>query len=611
MDPQIGLYWGLVGASIMALFGLLAARAAARRAQDTMGKTLRAASAIVSEGLAASDPFVALGAMTESLGRLLDADVCVIALPGGDGHLRLGGVYGYPDPALVIKDTEGMAGRAFTSGIAVVAPDVSKDPDFLEQVPGIHSAVAVPMRYEGRVRGVFNLESRTRTYTERDLAVLDPLADQIAAVLANLELRKEAETKAADEQRARMELEAVSSVVMAGVAAVNDLDAALDSMIKEIAATTGWESMVVILVGDDGLFHPRAAYGYPRTVMELTIHPGQGIAGTVAVTGVGRRVSDVERDPLYRRVARETRSEMCVPLTAADGIVGVLNAESPRLDAFSEDDFRVLGMLAEQMAIVIERARLTDLERVTLERLRDLDQLRDDFVATVSHELRTPLTSIKGFAKTMLEREEDIEVHDRRALLERMVHQCNRLGAIVETLLLVSRVEAGEIGAKPTYVVVKDLLREAADAANAGDRLTTDVEPGCGLVVDHFRAFHIIRNLIENACKYSSPGAQVLVRAATDDGDLLVEVLDQGRGIPSGSEEVVFDRFRRLSDPGLSGVPGTGLGLYISRRFAQDLGGDLAVKRGDRPPWLGARFVLRLPGAGEPAVPRTTSADAV
>jgi K+-sensing histidine kinase KdpD len=611
MDPEIGLYWVLVGASIMAVFGLLAAHAAARRAQDTMGKTIRAASAIVSEGLAAQDPYAALDGMTKSLALLLNADVCVIALPTGDGRLRMGGVYGHPDPKVIIRDDEGITGRAFTTGVAVVASDVRKDPDFIQQVPGIHSAVAVPMRYEGRVRGVFKVESRSRTYAERDLAVLDPLADQIAAVLANLELRRAAEVKAADERRARKELEAVSSVVMAGVAAANDLDAAMDSMIKEIAATTGWESMVVILRGDDGLFHPRAAYGYPDSVLELTIHPGQGITGAVAVTGNGKRVSDVTKDPAYRMFASETRSEMCVPLMSQDGIVGVLNAESPRLDAFSEDDFRVLGMLAEQMAIVIERARLADLERVTLDRLRDLDQLRDDFVATVSHELRTPLTSIKGFAQTILEREKDIGLKDRRALLERMVHQCNRLAAIVETLLLVSRVEAGEIGSKPTFVVVKDLLREAADAANAAERVMADIEPGAGLIVDHFRAFHIVRNLIENACKYSSPGAQVLVRAAADDGELVMEVLDQGGGIPAGSEEVVFDRFRRLSDPGISRVPGTGLGLYISRRFARDLGGELTVERGDSPPWTGARFVLRLPGAEQTSVPAPTSADAV
>lgn len=579
---------------------MAAALWAARRAERRLSETMKAASAILSSALGATDSHRAMDGMAKRLAELFDADVCVVALPTGDGRLFCGPTYGYPDPeTLFIPEDTGVCGAVYQSGEPLVASDIRDEPRFFEQVPGMRSTIAVPLRHGDRVLGAWELESRKRNrYSERDLAVLMPLADQIASVMTNIQLRNEAEQRAVNEHKARQELQAIAGVVMAGVASSNDLDAALHSMIEEISDKMGWESMAVVLYGDDGMLHTRAYYGYPLHSTIVAFRPGEGIVGTVAATGEGRLSQDVRTDPDYVGLVNDTRSEMCMPMFAGQKVIGVLNAESVRLGAFSDDDFRLLGTLARQMAIVIERTRIADLERLALERLREADELKDDFVATVSHELRTPLTSIKGYAQTMLVRADDLGPADRRNFLEVIHRQCNRLAAIVDTLLLASRLESGELGGKLTYISLSELLRDAAEASNGSERITLEVAPGAGLVADSFRVHHIVRNLLENACKYSPPGSPVLVRVTADDEkEVSIEVLDRGPGIPEGEREKIFQRFHRVVDPDRSAVPGTGLGLYITRRFTLDIGGEIEVLSANEPGWGGAHFKVRIPSA--------------
>jgi signal transduction histidine kinase len=176
-----------------------------------------------------------------------------------------------------------------------------------------------------------------------------------------------------------------------------------------------------------------------------------------------------------------------------------------------------------------------------------------------------------------------------------MTRQCDRLTTIVNTLLLVSQLEAGEVVSKNTYIPLKDLMRDVIENSKDGERLQVEISGRPGLICDLFRAHHIVQNLIENACKYSPADSPVLVRASVEDGGLRVEVLDTGPGIPEGSESVIFDRFRRLTDAATSRVAGTGLGLYIARRFARDVGGDVWVSRASEDGWTGARFTVWLP----------------
>ncbi|MGH2755305.1 MAG: sensor histidine kinase [Actinomycetota bacterium] len=241
-----------------------------------------------------------------------------------------------------------------------------------------------------------------------------------------------------------------------------------------------------------------------------------------------------------------------------------------------------------------ERERLVTVERDLATKLEDADRLEEDFIATISHELRTPLTSIKGYANTLLNRERELTQEERTAFLEILLRQCDRLAKIVDTFLLVSRLEAGELEGKRSYIGLADLLRDAAEAASDEDRFEFDVDRSLGLVSDHFRVFHIVRNLMENACKYSPRGSAVRVVARPREIGFEVEIVDQGPGVRAGDVAKIFDRFSR--GPGGDGpIPsGTGLGLYIARRFADDVGAEIVVGRGTEPPWTGASFKLRV-----------------
>jgi signal transduction histidine kinase/signal recognition particle subunit SEC65 len=602
MSDQSVIVQLAVAAALLLAGAVAASTWAVRRAEQRLSRMMQSASMIVSSALEAPDSYRAMDGMAERLAELFDAEACVVALPTGDGRLFCGPTFGYPDPEnLFIPDDAGVCGAVYTSGQPLVVTDVRDEPRFIERAQGIRSTIAVPLRHQGEILGAWELESRKRgRYSDRDLTILTPLADQIAAVMANVGLRFEAEQRAIQERKIRNELQAIASVVMAGVASSRDLDAALHSMLEEISAKMGWESMAVILFADDGLLYTRAYYGYPLHSTVNAFRPGEGIVGTVASTGVGRLAPDVTKDPDYIGIVNDTRAEMCMPMFAGEKVIGVLNAESVRPGAFDDDDFRMLGTLARQMAIVIERTRIADIERLALERLREADELKDDFVATVSHELRTPLTSIKGYAQTMLVRAADLGEADRATFLEVILRQCNRLAAIVDTLLLASRLESGELGGTRSYVSLGDVLRDAAEASNGGERITIEVASGVGMITDTFRLHHIVRNLMENACKYSPADSTVLVRAApTAGGEVLIEILDDGPGIPDGERERIFERFHRVIDPDRSAVPGTGLGLYITRRFASDLGGTIEVDRANEAGMDGAHFKVRVPSAFE------------
>ena len=231
--------------------------------------------------------------------------------------------------------------------------------------------------------------------------------------------------------------------------------------------------------------------------------------------------------------------------------------------------------------------------------LKELNRLKDDFVAMVSHELRTPLTSIKGSVKTLVELGRDLPEEDRAFLLEAVDRKSDQLHSLIERLLVVSRLESGAEADKPSRSHVEigslcaDVLLDLKPTI--GDRnFNVDFDPPLvEAETDREKVHQIVSNLVENALKYSYPRSDVTIRCRTEAGAVVLSVEDHGPGIPAAARERLFDRFYQVDQSRTREVGGIGLGLYISRSLARVIGGELWL---DETYSAGCRFCLRIPG---------------
>lgn len=211
-----------------------------------------------------------------------------------------------------------------------------------------------------------------------------------------------------------------------------------------------------------------------------------------------------------------------------------------------------------------------------------LGQIRRDLVANVSHEIKTPLTAIRGFAETLRDgalAEPDVAIR----FTGRIIQQCDRLQALLVDLLTLSRLERSETPAEPQPVDLAQVLREAIETLqSAADERRVEL----GARLDDRPVVHgdlealseLFLNLIDNAIKYNENGGRVDARLSTEDGAILFEVNDTGRGIPEAALGRIFERFYRVDRGRSRQEGGTGLGLAIAKHAAELHGGRIEVE---------------------------------
>lgn len=392
----------------------------------------------------------------------------------------------------------------------------------------------------------------------------------------------------------RRELGAFHQVLLIGVQTGQEMRDALQRMTEQIGRDFGYGSLYVLLLGDDGRLRPVTAYGLHPRVMQQSVAVGEGICGSVAETGKSELIEDVSADPRYYEVDPSTRSEIAVPILVHERVSGVLSAESPEPARFGLDDLPRLERLAAQMAVVIENARLLAQERAAVERLKELDNMKSDFIAITSHELRTPLTAMQGFIKTLRRPDLAIEPSELQEFLAILDRQSDRLARLVEDLLVVSRIDAGALRLQMDTVRIGELLQDMTEEVGPrADRIELAVDPSLPpMVTDGQRIFQIARNLVENGLKFAPEGTPVRVTALRDGSHLRIEVSDAGPGIPPQELARIFDRFHQVGGSMRRRGEGFGLGLYITKKLVEVLGGAIDVQSTtDR----GTTFTVRLP----------------
>ncbi|WP_432969537.1 sensor histidine kinase [Dactylosporangium sp. CA-233914] len=209
------------------------------------------------------------------------------------------------------------------------------------------------------------------------------------------------------------------------------------------------------------------------------------------------------------------------------------------------------------------------------------ERLKSDFIATVSHELRTPLTPILGYLHLLRTRGDRLAEQKRQNALALIADRAAHMSRLVEDLLLASRMGDADDDLTPHVSAgTHDLAAVVRQVVNDLGTPRIDVElPGHPVpaACDFDRALQVASNLIGNALKYSPETEDVRVRMRLDDDHVHVDVSDRGRGIPADQLEKVFEKFHRVEDPMTMSTSGTGLGLFISRRLARAMGGDVTV----------------------------------
>jgi PAS domain S-box-containing protein len=237
------------------------------------------------------------------------------------------------------------------------------------------------------------------------------------------------------------------------------------------------------------------------------------------------------------------------------------------------------------------------------ERLRELDRMKDEFVALVSHELRTPLTSIRGYLELLLEDADGFDAThaDWLSVIDR---NSERLLLLVEDLLLKAQVNAGKVALSVKDIdlaaVIEQSVKTSAPVASArGVALTCTTETLPPAAVDPVRIGQVIDNLISNALKFTPAGGRVDVRAAASGRCVRIEIEDSGTGISEEEQARLFERFYRTSQAQTDAVPGVGLGLSIAKAIVEAHGGQISCMSVEG---RGTTFAIDLPLAEQPAV---------
>ena len=409
------------------------------------------------------------------------------------------------------------------------------------------------------------------------------------------------------EHAARTEAERVTRMLQ-HVQAVTDTalsnEVSVDSLMRELLARVrialaGDTATLLLVTGDGAHLRPISSDGLREPVAEDVRLPlGQGVAGRIAASDGGLIFEDLKQVDVVSPFLRDRVASLVgAPLRVRERLIGVIHVGSSALRQFTEDDLRLLRLVADRVGHAIERARLHDAERDARREAEAANRIKDEFLATVSHELRSPLNAIAGWTQMLRAGPRD------EAMLIRALDVIGRnvklQEGLVSDLLDVSRIVTGRLhlDVQPVDLIAvigmaMDVVRPAADAK--GIRVETALDPAARVVSgDPGRLQQVLWNLLSNAIKFTPKGGHVEIRLQRVDSQAELAVRDTGEGISAELLPYVFERFRQATRERREGREGLGLGLAIVRDLVELHGGTV---RADSPgEGQGATFVVRLP----------------
>jgi len=324
------------------------------------------------------------------------------------------------------------------------------------------------------------------------------------------------------------------------------------------------------------------------------------ILAPVRETLSGKPIGVIGLDQDYRAVAVGTgdahlRLALILAvalLTLFVTLLPIMNRLTRQLEARNQ---RLREVVQAERAARAEAEAVQQLLSAQNERLRELDGLKDEFVSLVSHELRTPLTSIRGYVELLLD--DAAAGSNERRYLEIVDRNSERLLELVSDLLFLAQIEAGKLGIERRQVdlskIVEECIETSSPVADArGIELVAKVERVPKLQGDRARLAQVLDNLVSNGLKFTRSGGRVEVRLGAEEGAAVLEVEDTGFGIPAAEQVRLFERFFRSSNATESAIPGTGLGLTITKAIVERHGGRIEIESAEN---AGTTVRVRLP----------------
>lgn len=370
-----------------------------------------------------------------------------------------------------------------------------------------------------------------------------------------------------------------------------DLPELLRTVMAKLSTILEPAEMGLLMLWDQssGIFRPAAAFGYDFEVLGgMGLRAGESITGKVFDEGVAclfstpdevaQAMADMRpanRKALARALGTDAlpRSAVAAPLQVGDRKFGVLTFLTLHsLTGFSQDNLSFLQTLADLIALAIDRARL-EAQADVIRDTRQADRLRSEAMATLSHELRTPLAAIKGYSTALLLREIEWPEDKRREFLRLIDEECDNMQTMIGDISDSALLDIGQLTIESEPVRLERIARELVDDVQRRTeihRLVLDFPPDFPLIdADPHRIRQVLRNILDNAVKYSPDGGLVVVRGEVRPADVVISISDQGVGISSQDLIPLFEKYFRVKSPNGHHVAGTGLGLPVARAIVE------------------------------------------
>jgi signal transduction histidine kinase len=496
--------------------------------------------------------------------------------------------------------------RIFNSGPGEVIDDPTADPDADSgalPLLGARNLAAAPLEAgRDRIGVVAALDSTRGSFVEADLRLLRVLAQWAALTLQNTHLR-------AKVQRQEQELTGLShlSRLLGGA---ESLEFVIGESVRIARDLLNCFATVIFLCDEASnalVAQPPAAGTGDDRIEGVEISLAEpSLAATVYRTNRALMSNEARDDAWVGDALRRAfgiESLLVVPLCPGPQPIGVLVAMNARRGHFDEDDLSFTTVLGGRIASVIEGGRARERERALLQRLRETDRNKTEFVSMLAHELKGPMTTVKGFGDALRDRWDEIDEAKRTKFLDILTTEVDRLSHLVSDLLDSSRMEAGSLRYEPRPTPVHnviDRILEAhpslSDRHRIERRVPADLPDALG---DGDRVSQILLNLLSNAVCYSPEGTTVTLTADCVDENgtsfVRVGVSDQGIGIAQSDRERVFSKFVMLPKPAWV-EKGHGLGLFITKGMVEAQGGRIWV---ESEPGRGSTFYFTMPVADQ------------